>query len=60
MLVLAHGVLMLVAWPLLATIAIFFASWMKPALPKGGWFQVMYFQGMDEVKCLSHCRYIVP
>lgn len=36
----AHGALMLVAWPLLSFIAIFFAAWMKPALPNGEWFQV--------------------
>ncbi|KAL5471600.1 hypothetical protein EMCRGX_G029728 [Ephydatia muelleri] len=40
LLVLSHGILMLVAWPLVATVGIFFASWMKPALPKGAWFQV--------------------
>lgn len=32
---------MLISWPLLATNAIFFASWLKPALPNGGWFQVL-------------------
>ena len=31
---------MLFAWPIVATVAIFFASWMKPALPNGEWFQV--------------------
>lgn len=36
----AHGILMLIAWPLLATTAIFFAAWMRPALPNGEWFQV--------------------
>ena len=35
-----HGILMLIAWPLLAKIGIFFAAWMRPALPKGEWFQV--------------------
>lgn len=35
-----HGVLMLIAWPLLASSAIFFAAWMRPALPNGEWFQV--------------------
>lgn len=39
-LVRTHGVLMLIAWPLLGISGIFFASWMKPALPKGRWFQV--------------------
>ena len=34
------GILMLISWPVLASIAIFFASWMKPALPNGEWFQV--------------------
>ena len=36
----AHGILMLIAWPLLAFTAIFFAAWMKQALPNGEWFQV--------------------
>lgn len=53
MLVLSHGILMLVAWPMLATVAIFFASWMKPALPKGAWFQVMDFTRMFYVQCCS-------
>ncbi len=35
-----HGILMIVAWPLLAVCGIFFASWMRPALPNGEWFQV--------------------
>lgn len=36
----AHGILMLIAWPLLAFTAIFFAAWMKQALPNGEWFLV--------------------
>ena len=40
-LIIVHAVLMLVAWPLLAFVAIFFAAWMKPALPNGQWFQVL-------------------
>ena len=36
----AHGVFMIVAWPVLAVTGIFFAAWMKPALPNGEWFQV--------------------
>ena len=36
-----HGILMIIAWPLLANCGIFFASWMRPALPKGQWFQVL-------------------
>ncbi len=36
----AHGILMLIAWPVLGVIAIFFAAWMRPALPNGEWFQV--------------------
>ena len=36
-----HGVLMIIAWPLLAKCGIFFASWMRPALPNGEWFQVL-------------------
>ena len=35
-----HGILMIIAWPLLAACGLFFASWMKPALPNGEWFQV--------------------
>ena len=34
------GILMLIAWVLLATSAVFFAAWMKPTLPNGEWFQV--------------------
>ncbi len=36
----AHGIFMIIAWPLLAGIAIFFAMFMRPALPNGEWFQV--------------------
>ncbi len=36
----AHGVFMIIAWPLLAVTAIFFATFMRPALPNGEWFQV--------------------
>ncbi|KAL5488528.1 hypothetical protein EMCRGX_G017478 [Ephydatia muelleri] len=35
----AHGILMIVAWPVLGVMGIFFAAWMKPALPKAEWFQ---------------------
>ena len=35
-----HGILMIIAWPLLAVCGIFFASWMRPSLPNGEWFQV--------------------
>ena len=35
-----HGILMTIAWPTLSAVGIFFASWMKPALPNGEWFQV--------------------
>ncbi len=35
----AHGILMIIAWPLLAVTAIFFALFMRPALPNGEWFQ---------------------
>jgi hypothetical protein len=35
-----HGILMIIAWPLLVVTAIFFAAWMKPALPNGEWFQI--------------------
>ena len=36
----AHGIFMLVAWMLLANVAIAFAAYMRPALPNGEWFQV--------------------
>lgn len=36
----AHGIMMLIAWPLMAVTAIFFAAWMRPALPNGEWFQI--------------------
>jgi hypothetical protein len=39
-LVRAHGIMMLIAWPLMAVTAIFFAAWMRPALPNGEWFQI--------------------
>eukprot|EP00731_Ephydatia_muelleri_P018005 Em0011g45a len=35
-----HGILMVVAWPVLAVTGIFFAAWMKPVLRNGWWFQV--------------------
>ena len=38
-LVRAHGILMLLAWPLLASTGIFLAAFMRPALPEGRWFQ---------------------
>ena len=38
----AHGILMLISWPLLAISGIFFAAWMRPALPNGEWFKVEY------------------
>ena len=41
-----HAILMLITWPLLATTGIFFAAWMKPALPPpplpATWFKVSY------------------
>ena len=40
MLTRAHGILMIIAWPVLAVMGIFFAAWMRPALPNGEWFQV--------------------
>ena len=39
----AHGILMLITWPLLAVSGIFFAAWMRPALPNGEWFKVHLF-----------------
>lgn len=41
-----HGILMIIAWPLLALCGIFFASWMRPALPNGEWFQVHVYNNM--------------
>ncbi len=40
-LVKTHSALMLVTWPLLVVSGIFFPVFMKPALPGGGWFQVI-------------------
>ena len=34
------GILLILSWPLLVVATIFFAAWMKPALPNGEWFQV--------------------
>lgn len=36
----AHSILMLIAWPMVTFTGIFFAAWMKPALPNGEWFKV--------------------
>ena len=36
---------MILSWPLLVVAAIFFAAWMKPALPNGEWFQVFFYYG---------------
>ena len=36
----AHGILMIIAWPVLGGVAAFFAAWMKAVLPNGEWFQV--------------------
>ena len=36
----AHGTLMIIAWPMLAVMGIFFTVFMRPAMPDGGWFQV--------------------
>ena len=35
-----HGILMIIAWPVLALCGIFFTTWMRQALPNGEWFQV--------------------
>lgn len=35
-----HGILMLLAWPLLACTGIFFASYMRPVLSNGEWFHI--------------------
>ena len=32
---------MILSWILFASTGIFFASWMKPSLPNGEWFQVL-------------------
>ena len=37
----AHGILMIIAWPMFASLSIYFAAFMKPVLcKKGEWFQV--------------------
>ena len=38
--IISPGIIMVLSWPLLVVIAIFFAAWMKPAMPNGQWFQV--------------------
>ena len=50
-LVRAHGVLMLIAWPLFGMSGIFFAAWMQPALPKGQWFQVWNNSNIFQFQC---------
>ena len=37
-----HGVLMIVAWPVLAGTAVLFAAFLKPVLKEGKWFQVRH------------------
>ena len=52
----AHGILMLIAWPLLAVSGIFFAAWMRPALPNGEWFQV----NTNIIGCMKRvCNYCI-
>ena len=48
----AHGILMLITWPLLAVSGIFFAAWMRPALPNGEWFKVYGAIVIDWEQCL--------
>ena len=47
---------MILSWPVLVVAAIFFAAWMKPALPNGEWFQVHYITiyGMNKLLLSSH------
>ena len=35
-----HGILMWVAWPVIGLTGMFFALFMRPALPNGEWFQI--------------------
>ena len=51
-LVQAHGIFMTIAWPILAVTGIFFAAWMRPALPNGEWFQVSPPSSFLETVCL--------
>ena len=37
-----HGIIMIITWSMLAATGIFFAAWMRQALPKGEWFQVNF------------------
>lgn len=40
----AHGILMIIAWPIFAGLAIYFPAYLKPFLSnKGEWFQVSTF-----------------
>ena len=39
-----HGILMIIAWPILSGTAIYFSAFMKPVLSKKGqWFYVRYY-----------------
>ena len=51
----AHGILMVVAWPVLAVLGIFFAAWMKPALPGAEWFQVCVCVCVRVCVCVCVC-----
>ena len=44
------GVLMLLSWPLAAACGIFMSMWMKPALPRGEWFEVSSLVSMDYLR----------
>ncbi len=52
-LVKTHASLMLITWPLLVVTAIFFPVFMKPALPSGGWFQVI--SGCNDYRISTDC-----
>ena len=50
-----HGILMIAAWPMMATTSIFFAAWMRPALPASVGFLVRITCG-----CQSDHHFVVP
>ena len=52
-----HGVLMIVAWPVLAGTAVLFAAFLKPVLKEGKWFQVRHVLSRGLVSRLKLTQY---
>ena len=53
-----HGILMVAAWPMMAATSIFFAAWMRPALPASVGFLVSNILG-DRHRCLPTSNHVV-